>query len=320
MIGRLLINKTAALLLTLGVWLVPMYAMGADGTPAPIAILLSDKEEAYTKPVATFIKAAQRPVQVYNLNGNLNNAPRQMEKILATRPALIFALGAKAAYTAKVWTIDRPQTPVLFAMVLNWRKYGLLDGQDNITGIASEVAPGTHLANMTLASPKVKRIGVIYSEAHSSEIIEQAREAANKLGIKIVAIPISRPKEFRRAYKQIDEQIDGFWMLADPVAYTLENVNWLNDRCTQDRIVCIGQSKNITELGVLLAVNPDIPNIGLQAASMAKSIILRRQSPKQIGVMPPLGTYLIVNAKTAERIGLKLNPIVMDMAHEIIDR
>ena len=126
--------------------------------------------------------------------------------------------------------------------------------------------------------------------------------------------------EFRQAYKQMSEHIDGFWMLADPVVYTLANVDWLEERCSRDRLVCIGQSRNIAEIGVLLAVNPDLANVGLQAASMAKDILVNHQIPKKIGVMPPLGTRLVLNAKTADRINLKLNRIVMDLASDIIDR
>jgi putative tryptophan/tyrosine transport system substrate-binding protein len=318
--GKPLNHKIAALLLILGLWIMPAHPCCAETALGPIAVLLSDSEEAYTRPVASFIDEIQMPVQIFNLNGEIDNAPHEMGRIFAIRPALILALGAKAAYTAKVWTADHPKIPVIFALVLNWRRYKLLDGQDNIAGIASEVAPGTHFLNLTMASPRTKRIGVIYSRTHSSETIRQAREAAAKLGLALVEIPISRPMEFRKAYKQISERIDGFWMLADPVVYTLANVDWLEDRCSRDRLVCIGQSRNIAEMGVLLAVNPDMANVGLQAASMAKNILIKHQIPKHIGVMPPLGTRLVLNAKTAEKIDLKLNRIVMDLASDIIDR
>lgn len=320
MAGKLFNLKRATLLLVLGLWIIPANPTWAETAPGPIAVLLSDTEEAYTRPVASFTEEIQLPVQIFNLKGEIDNAPREMARIFAIRPALILALGAKAAYTAKVWTADHTKIPVIFALVLNWRRYKLLDGQDNIAGIASEVAPGTHFLNLAMASPKVKRIGVIYSRVHSSETIRQAREEAEKLGLTLVEMPISRPMEFRQAYKQISERIDGFWMLADPVAYTLPNVDWLEERCTRDRLVCIGQSRNIAEIGVLLAVNPDLANVGQQAASMAKNILINHQLPKQIGVMPPLGTRLVLNAKTAEKINLRLNRIVMDLASDIIDR
>ncbi len=317
---RLKINIAAILLLMTGFLSSPECTYCAQRANGFVAILISDTQEAYTRPVDTFIDEIQMPARVFNLKGNLDNAPRQMAEILALRPALIFALGAKAAYTAKVWTADRQKIPVIFAMVLNWQRYGLLDGQNNIAGIASEVAPGTQLANMAIASPQVKKVGVIYSPSHSLEIVQQAKAAAAKLGLEILDMPVNRPKEFRQAYKKIAGKIDGYWMLADPVVYNLDNVNWLEQRCARDRIVCVGQSKNIVELGVLLAVNPDVANVGLQAASMAKSILLRHQQPKQIGVMPPLGTHLVLNIKTAEEIGLELDRAVLDMASEIIDK
>jgi putative ABC transport system substrate-binding protein len=318
--GRPFNLKMAALLLLLGIWIIPAHPCGAEPCSGPIAVLLSDSEEAYRRPVTSFVEEIQMPVQIFNLKGDIDNAPREMARIFSMRPTLIFALGAKAAYTAKVWTTDYPQIPVIFALVLNWQRYKFLDGQDNITGIASEVAPGTQFVNLAMASPQAKRIGAIYSRTHSSETIRQAKEAAAKLGLQLVAIPISQPTEFHQVYKQLAARIDVFWMLTDPVVYTLANVNWLEERCTRDRLVCIGQSRNIAELGILLAVNPDLANVGLQAASMAKNILLNHQTPKQIGVMPPLGTRLVLNAKTAEKIDLELNRIVMDLASDIVGR
>jgi ABC-type uncharacterized transport system substrate-binding protein len=318
--GKPFNHKITALLLILGLWIIPARPCCGETTVGPVAVFLSDTEEAYTLPVTSFIEEIRMPVQIFNLKGEIDNAPHEMNRIFAIRPSLILALGAKAAYTAKVWTADHPDIPVIFALVLNWRRYKLMDGQDNIAGIASEVAPGIHLLNLTMASPQVKRIGVIYSHTHSSETISLARESAAKLGLTLVEVPIERPRAFRQAYKQISERIDGFWMLADPVVYTLANVNWLEERCTRDRLVCIGQSRNIAEMGILLSVNPDRTNVGLQAASMAKSILINHQIPKQIGVMPPLGTRLVLNANTAKKIDLKLNPIVMNLASDIIDR
>jgi ABC-type uncharacterized transport system substrate-binding protein len=316
--GRLLQISTIALLLMLGIaFTVPVYATEAQGQ-APIAILLSDSEKAYARPVAAFSGEIGRTVKVFDLNGKVDNAPARMGEILAIKPALIFALGAKAAYTAKVWTADIPDIPVIFAMVLNWERYGLLDGQENMAGVAWEVDPGTQFINLTVALPDVKRVGVVYSKAHSAETVAHAKREADRLGLALVEAPISRPREFRQTYKQIADKIDGYWMLADPVVYTLENVAWLEERCSRDRIACIGPSRNIAELGILLAVNADVSNIGIQAASIAKSILLRHLSPKQIGVMPPLGTRLVLNARTAEKIGIKFNRTALDMASDVI--
>lgn len=292
---------------------------GRAPATGPVAVFLSDSEEAYLKPVATFRESMELPVAIYNLGGDIHKAPAVMEQILASQPPLIFALGAKAAFIAKTWTKDHPHIPVIFAMVLNWQKYQLTAGQENIAGIASDVAPGTQFLNMTLFSPISRKVGVIYSETHSVEIINQAREAADLLGLELVAQPINHPREFRRTYKKMSDQIDSFWVLTDPVVYTLDNIGWLEKNCLKDQLVCIGQSENVAKLGILLAVDPDIPNLGNQAASLAKNILFRNEEIRKIGVMPPLGTRIYLNTKTAQKLGLTIGQAAMGMVNEIID-
>jgi len=284
-----------------------------------VVILISDLEEAYTAPVAVFSEQIGMPTAHFNLMGDIDRAPALMAEILAKKPALIFALGAKAAYVAKVWTKDHPDIPVIFAMVVNWERYNLLAGQNNIAGIASDVDPGTQLANILLVSSKIKRIGVVYNSEYSETIMDKTRKAAQVLGIDLLEEPIARPQEFQRAFKRMIDRIDGFIMLADPVLFTLENVAWLEKRCIRERLVCAGPSENIARLGILLSVNPDNANIGAQAASVAKSILSKKTEPGRIGVMPPLGTRLFLNLKTASQIGLAIDQTVVDLASDVIN-
>ena len=266
--------------------LVPIPAYCAD----EVAILLSDDEKAYETPVATFKNEIHLPVSIYNLLGNLKNAPKTMADIFAKDTKLIFALGSKAAFVAKVWTMDKQYIPVIFAMVINWQRYNLLEGQDNIAGIASEVSPGS-----------------------------LAEKTSQVLNLELVAKPISRPGDFKRTYKEFGREIGGFWILADPVIYTIDNISWLEKKCINDNLACIGQSKNVAKFGMLIAVDPDMHSIGSQAAAISKSIIHHKKKPKDIGVMSPLGTKIFLNLLTAEKIGLDISPAAREMASEIID-
>ena len=271
-------------------------------------------------PVAAFIEEVGRLTEVFNLYGDIGNGTKIMTEITARKPCLIFTVGAKAAYIAKIWTKDRQDIPVLFAMVLNWEKYNLTAGQDNIAGIASHVAPGVQFANMMMISPDIRRIGVIYSKAHSAEIIARAQAAADILGLELVTKAIRRPEDFQVTFKKVAEHVEGFWAINDPVAFSVDNVFRLNQGCVKHRLVCVGESKNIAQAGILFAVDPDVPNIGLQAASMAKSILSGNRTPKELGVVPPLGTRLFLNKKTADKIGISLTESAMNMANEIIDK
>lgn len=320
MTGRRLLNKLVlALLGALILFPIfgPAWAVAQDN--GLVVVLLSDDEAAYARPLESFRAEILTKVETFNLKGDMDRVPEVLTAILARKPALIFALGAKAAYAAKLWTADRPDLPVIFAMVLNWKKYDFLEGRRNIAGIASVVSAGTQLVNMTMFTPNVKRIGVVYSEKHSVNFVVEAREAAANLGLELEAVPIKHPRNFKHAFKEMAGRIDAFWILADPVIYTMDNVSWLNERCLKDRLVCIGQSKNVTKIGVLLAVDSDTTSIGSQAASMAQNILGQGQSPEDIGVMSPLGTRLFLNKKTSDKIGLELSRHVLDMANEIIE-
>jgi ABC-type uncharacterized transport system substrate-binding protein len=295
----------------------PGLVFAAATGELPIAILLSENESMYQSPVKAFQAETDNPVHFFNLQGDIKKDPGLQQKIFSLQPQLIFALGAKAAFTAKLWTKERQDIPVLFAMVLNWKRYKLLD-QKNMVGIAAEIAPGTKFANIAVFSPDTKKIGVIYS-SQSSEVLKQAQEAAEIFNIELYSKKIHQSKEFKRTFKEIRQKVDAFLVLNDPVIYTLQNMDWLKIRCIKDRLPCIGQSKNIAEHGLVLSINPDIAGIGSQAASVAKNIINRHQRPDLIGVMAPLGTQIIINRTTAQRIGLKLHQIPLDLATQVID-
>lgn len=316
MLNNLMHKKMLLLLLALSlrVCAPPLAAAASDG---PIAILLSDSEAAYGQQVTIFSEEIGLPVRVFNLHGDLAHDPGLKEKFFAVRPALIFALGAKAAYVAKLWTQDRQDIPVLFAMVLNWQRYKLLDDNTNIAGIAAEISPGAQFVNMTMFLPTMRRIGLIYSPL-SETIFFQAREMAALLGLELVAERIDRAGDFQLAFKRLAGRVDAFWLLNDPVVYTLENVDWLEDRCLKEKLFCVGQTQNLARMGLVLTVNPDLAQIGVQVAAMARNILLHGQKPREIGVMEPIGTQLLVNIKTAERIELPVSPEVLDMATSII--
>ncbi|MBI5558384.1 MAG: hypothetical protein HY885_12180 [Deltaproteobacteria bacterium] len=303
-------------LLLICLWSAPVRAAQES---AVVAILLSDSEEAYGRPVTTFSEEIERPVSVFNLHGDIMHDPDLKEKLFAARPALIFALGAKAAYAARLWTEERRDIPVIFAMVLNWQRYKLTEGRENMAGIAAEMAPGTQFANMIMFSPAVRRIGLLYSP-QSGQIFDQAREAADLLGLELVAESIDHSRDLRLAFKKISAKVDAFWVLNDPLIYTMENLDWLEKRCVRDKLFCVGQTLNIAKLGLTLSVNSDNDQLGVQAGAMARNILERGQTPKDIGVMAPLNTQIIVNLNTAAKIGTNISPQALDLATSIIGR
>ena len=315
--GKKSLNKLTVLLLLIASIVGPYTAL-ADNVQ-PVVILLSEQEEAYSSPIKGFSSEIGIPVETFNLLGNVEKAPAIMSRILARKPRLIFALGAKAAVVSKVWTASRPDVPVVFAMVLNWERYDLIVPNGNVTGIAYDIDPGTFLASLSMVSPSSTTVGVIYNDEQSGQKVNLARRAAAILNLEIIEKTVDRPQDFQRAFKVMADSIDSYWILADPVVYTLENISWLEKRCLKNKLICLGPSENVTKLGVIMSVESDIKNIGIQAASLARSILEHKQNPGKLGIVPPIGTQLYINNKTARKIGLQVNQNVLDNAADVID-
>ncbi len=309
-----LCNKILFFLICL---LLPCIAESAD--IYHVTALVSSNEQIFVKPLATFKVGLGKEVQTYTLKDDIAKDSKLLDRIVAEHPSLIFALGAKATYLAKIWTRKHQDIPVLFAMVLNWEQYRFFDGQSNMVGISSEVEPGNQFLTLSMFAPKVKRIGVIFSPRHSAHMVAKARKAAAITGLTLVEKQITRSKDFRRAYRQLAKQVDGVWLLNDPESYTLENMSWLSERCIKDKLACVGQGINLTEIGIMLSVCIDSGGIGTQAASMVKNILERKQSPASVGVMPPLGTHIALNIHTATSIGVIVSKQAIALANEIVE-
>jgi len=313
--GKTRLHKLLVLLaLACCLWGHSVWAADPGG---PVAILVSDSDEAYRKQAESFRDDVDLPAQVFNLQGDISADPALKDRIFAAKPVLIYALGAKAAYAAKLWTQNRQEIPVIFAMVLNWQRFNLLDGSTNMAGIAAEMPAGTQFINLSIFSPGVKRIGVVYSP-YSTELLAQARKAAATLGLELVTEPVDSSKDLQRSFKVMEDSIDAFWVLSDPILYTLDNLDWLEDRCLKKRLLCVGQSQNLVKIGISLAVTPDFSQTSTQAAAMAKNILLHGQKPSEIKVMDPISTQILLNLKTAKRIGLSFSPEAMGMATTVI--
>lgn len=276
---------------------------------SPVVVLLSSGEAVYKEAGDAFIEQIGRPAKVYSFDGIPNSSAAvaiMNELSAAPPPSLIFAVGAQAAVLGKKWTEKRPEIPVFFALVLNWAQYNLLD-QENMAGIAFESSPADYLNNITLFSPDTKKIGVIYSKAHSEQIIATAREEAEALGVQLVTAAITHPKEFRYHFKKMATRIAGFWILADPVVFTADNFFWLQDQCNKNEIICLGPSENSVKKGLPIAISASPADIGALAAKVARLIIDKDLPPKSVGIIPPLPAKLNCNLKTLQKLQPSMN-------------
>ena len=195
-----------ALLLALAT-LLPCVARAAP----LLAVLKSDGLESYAQ-VASGAASAAAGMEVaeFSLGGDGKKVDAVLTALLQRKPALILALGPLAANAARRAT---GETPVIFAMVPNFEKYGL--EAKNVTGIALTRPVDEQLATLHALLPAARRVGVLYTPEYSQELIDKATASALRLGLTLKAERLGKEHDAAELAPRLAGSVDALWLIAD---------------------------------------------------------------------------------------------------------
>ena len=134
-------------------WLLPFTQARAQD----IVILKSHDLEPFNQALAGFVGACPTHITAYDLRGSKKEENSIVQRLTATKPRLVVAIGPLAAQVAR----ERlPDLPSIFVMVSNPPKYGLQGA--NIAGVSLDIPVKIQLAMYKSLVPTLKTLGVIY--------------------------------------------------------------------------------------------------------------------------------------------------------------
>ncbi|MBN2799747.1 MAG: hypothetical protein JXX28_11425 [Deltaproteobacteria bacterium] len=277
-----------------------------------VAVIQSDDIAVYTDPVAPFLAALGEPASVYNLYGRRSEADALIEHLRWEEPDVVFALGAKAAWTVRH---RMPYTPLVYAMVLQPERYGL-DGSQ-VTGVMMRVFPETHLSNFVGFFPSVHKVGVFRLPDADPMYFQALRAGANEVGLNLVEIPVEGSKQVRRTLREIDD-LDALWLQNDRDLVSPDSFRGLVEDTRRRRLPLLVESDNMVRAGGLFAVVPEPASIGGQSAKMVRRI-LDGASPAIIPVEPPEEVEVALNLRTLRASDLFLDELLLDFVDVLIE-
>ena len=221
-------------------------------------------------------------------------------EISKTRPDLILAIGKDALSVAKAIR----NIPVVYAMVLN--PEAMLSGQKDIRGVSMMIQPKSQLTALLNALPGIRNIGLLYDPDKSGHFVSEARNAAARMGLKLIAKEVKNSKDVPSALMDIQEQIDSFWMVPDTTVITPETVEFLLLLSFEKNIPVLTFSEKYLSLGALMATGVDPFDMGAQAGEMAKEILVgggTRNAQQAHARKMVVSTNLMI----AGKLGINLN-------------
>jgi ABC-type uncharacterized transport system substrate-binding protein len=170
--------------------------------------------------------------------------------------------------------------PILIGMVLDLDQPAFK--VPGIEGVGLQIAPKSVLTQLGLIVPQFKRIGVVSSNLKFASLRQEIRAAASEFGIQMVEIIAADKKK--------------------PLVVF---------------------SENFVRAGALFSVSPDYEATGQQIVVLAKKMlakeVVRPTEPYLAKFHYPIGTYSVLNKKTAKKIGLELTQMQLAFIDRIIN-
>jgi putative ABC transport system substrate-binding protein len=213
------------------------------------------------------------------------------------RPALILTVGDAALKAArKVRNI-----PVIALMSLGI--HGLKGAQSNLTGISMFVPPENYCS--LLQQMKVRRVGIVCNPSQSGWYLRQARQAAEKVGIRLVVREVATPRDTLTQLATLAGKVDALWMLPDVTAVTRETAEAYFHFSQQQTVPVVSFAAGYLGLGAAAVLEIDRSAVGRQANAMV-SALLAGSSIEAMPLSFSQGVRLKTNPTILSRFGLSL--------------
>jgi putative tryptophan/tyrosine transport system substrate-binding protein len=220
---------------------------------------------------------------------------------------------------------DTGSIPVLFVQVSDPVRRGLVKTVarpgSNVTGIANLRAELTakRLEFFKELVPPLRRVLVTYDprEKEERDAVSVAKTAASRLRLELIERPISAPLDIEAGLGSLAEGgRDGILIVQSGTNLNIAGRSL--EVATSERIPTMYPASFWSNVGALASYGPDQYAQGRQAARLAHKI-LTGTPPREIPVELPDRIELIVNLKTAARLGLNVPQSIVLRADRVIE-
>jgi putative tryptophan/tyrosine transport system substrate-binding protein len=303
-------------------WLCPfLVALLLLGISPPllaqqVAVLKSRDSPAFTKVLDgvadIFLGNSAMELVEFNLAGKKKSGKKVAKEIRLSAPRLVLAMGPLAASVSQEYLSD---IPVIYCMVSNPQRYELAG--NNIAGIAHDVPGETQFEYYKAMVPSLRTLGVIYDPEKSGALVKDAKDAARSLGLELIGVEVSSHKKVPQALRGLLGRIDALWMVPDDTVLTTDSFRFLLVTSFENKLPFLAISDIFVKVGALATIATQPEDLGRQVGKLLLRFDRGELDLAAVDVLPPGQTDVVINVKTAEKIGLSLSPEILRSASKL---
>ncbi len=270
-----------------------------------------------------YIEGENIKYDVYNAHGDLEEVKKIAQKLVQEKPDLIVTSSTTA--TAPVAKASSgTNIPVVFLSAGNPLAFvkSYASSGNNLTGISAAAIDLTpkRMELLKELAPEIKRLISINNPngTNYQENLRATREAAKKLGLKLIEVDITSREELIQWAKSRLHRKLGDAVFYPPDTVILDVIQEVFPYIAREKLPSVSVNVARVKEGALAAYGPDYFALGQQGAVLVDKI-LKGAKPANLPIEQPNKLALVINLKTAKAIGLKISKEILLRADEVIE-
>jgi putative ABC transport system substrate-binding protein len=297
---------------------VERMSEGASGSPSYKSMFGELRRLGY-------IEGQNLIVERYSGEGNTAHYAELAAEVVRQQPDVILASSNRMVRHLKAATTTIPivgsmADPVLYGLVDSLARPG-----GNITGVSENAGDeiwGKRLGLLRELIPGLSRVGYLASR-DVVEVVDgmrQTREAAQQAGITLVVPPLESPiqePEYRRVFKLMTQERADALIVSDQSEHGTY-IRLIIELAEQSRLPALYPWRPYAEHGGLMVYGIPGANLYRRAAGYIARI-LQGAKPSELPIDQATKFELIINLKTAKKLGLTVPQILLAGADEVIE-
>jgi putative ABC transport system substrate-binding protein len=261
-------------------------------------------------------------VEYRHENVDLGRLPALAADLVRLEVDVIVAVTTNAALAARKTTST---VPIVFMGVTDPIAAGLVTSLarpgGNSTGVTNMAAvlAGKRLELLNEAVPSARRIAVLWDPQAPGSVPQwhESQQPAYKLKMKLDSMQVSNAESYVAAFRRtVKAGNQAVWVTLNPLANS--NQKLIAELAIDSRLPSVCARADYAENGCLLAYGPGYSAEGRDGALYLDKI-LRGAKPAELPVQQPTKFELVVNLKTARRIGVSIPQSVLSRADMVIE-
>ena len=321
--------RLIVLAVVLGLALGPLAAQAQQGGRIPLVGVL--RPTSPTDPLTDPFRQGLRDlgyVEGHNIRLVYRFAEGRYERLpglaaeLVRLPVDVLVTDGPGAIAAKHAT---DTIPIVFAISAHPVEDGLVASLarpgGNITGLSAldlDLA-GKRLELLREIVPSVRRMAIVWNPGRVGHAVQikELQAVTSKGGIQLEIAEVRSPQELDRAFRTLVAKKVGAVTVFDDAMFSKERTR-ITELAAQSQMPAMYGHRGYVEAGGLLSYGANRPELLRRAATYVDKI-LKGAKPADLPIEQPTKFELVINLKTAKKLGLTIPPSLLARADQIIE-